>query len=488
MADKKITELTELLLPQYNAILPLIADPLGIPLNRYSTLLNLLGGVKNAKMYGVVGDGVTDDSAAMQALLDLGGNIYFPPGTYIVGTKLNYNSNTFLMGAGRGITIFKCKAGANLGTIFDPNTGSQDTPVSNVTMAHFSMDGSKDGTQTGANEGLYFHANYMGFLYDLEAYNCEEAGIIPQGGMPTNRMENVIFISNCFSHDNVSDGFQGANCVYQGCWTYNNSVGFNVNLNGATHDPTIPSSTHYIGCRAIGNTAGFLFNYAFSAENKMEIFVQNCLATKSTSYGLVSSVEKTIISNSHFTNNADYGLALFNTRNSKVIGNVIANNGTVGGSYNVGMYTSGYWINSIIALNHFYDDQTVATQKYGIDYNSYDATGHDNKIINNTFEGHVTGPINPDFYTHANLLDYEIRGNTGLNPVGLSAISVGSSPYTYTAHAIPETIYITGGTVSSITKGGTQIATTSPCTINLEPFQSIIVTYSVTPTMIKDKQ
>ena len=38
---------------------------------------------KNAQQYGVVGDGVTDDTAALQGFLDLGGNLYIPSGTYL---------------------------------------------------------------------------------------------------------------------------------------------------------------------------------------------------------------------------------------------------------------------------------------------------------------------------------------------------------------------------------------------------------------------
>ena len=79
-----------------------------------------------------------------------------------------------------------------------------------------------------------------------------------------------------------------------------------------------------------------------------------------------------------------------------------------------------------------------------------------------------------------------IADNPGYNPVGLSAVTVGSSPFSYYAGPGRETMYITGGTVSAIKRGSTTVATSSPAQITLPPFGSLQVTYSVAPTMVKD--
>lgn len=52
--------------------------------------------VVNVKRYGAVGDGVTDDTVAIQAALNVGGRIYFPKGTYFVTDTLILVSNTVL--------------------------------------------------------------------------------------------------------------------------------------------------------------------------------------------------------------------------------------------------------------------------------------------------------------------------------------------------------------------------------------------------------
>jgi len=73
----------------------------------------------------------------------------------------------------------------------------------------------------------------------------------------------------------------------------------------------------------------------------------------------------------------------------------------------------------------------------------------------------------------------------GYNPVGVSSITPGASPYTYTAGTSPETVYVYGGTVSDITQGGVTLATASPAQFQLGPNESIVVTYTVAPTMRK---
>ena len=88
----------------------------------------------------------------------------------------------------------------------------------------------------------------------------------------------------------------------------------------------------------------------------------------------------------------------------------------------------------------------------------------------------------------SNLISGVVKDNPGYNPVGLSAIAVGASPFTYASLGPgPETIYITGGTVSLIKRGATTtVATASPAQITLPPFGTVQVTYSAAPAMVKD--
>ena len=51
----------------------------------------------NVKDFGAVGDGVTDDTTAIQAAFDEGGVIYFPSGTYLVSSALT-GTSLYIMG------------------------------------------------------------------------------------------------------------------------------------------------------------------------------------------------------------------------------------------------------------------------------------------------------------------------------------------------------------------------------------------------------
>lgn len=61
----------------------------------------------DVRHFGAVGDGATDDSAAIQAAIDAvealgGGTVYFPFGNYLILTGLTVNKPVLLAGAGRG--------------------------------------------------------------------------------------------------------------------------------------------------------------------------------------------------------------------------------------------------------------------------------------------------------------------------------------------------------------------------------------------------
>jgi hypothetical protein len=57
-----------------------------------ATYSMISGAPVNVRDFGAVGNGVTDDTAAIQAALDVGGNVYFPGGTYKVTGALTAES------------------------------------------------------------------------------------------------------------------------------------------------------------------------------------------------------------------------------------------------------------------------------------------------------------------------------------------------------------------------------------------------------------
>ena len=75
-------------------------------------ILDQGGAIHNVKAYGASGNGVTDDTAFIQAAINaaeaMGGTVYFPPGKYRYTSTLTINSNGItLMGASR--SLLRCR-------------------------------------------------------------------------------------------------------------------------------------------------------------------------------------------------------------------------------------------------------------------------------------------------------------------------------------------------------------------------------------------
>jgi len=94
------------------------------------------GQVFNVKAYGAVGDGVTDDTAAVQAAISaayagVGGTIYFPAGTYLLSTALTIPND--------GAAVPKQKALRLTGSLIDVNAASWGASPASGTLLNFTQ-------------------------------------------------------------------------------------------------------------------------------------------------------------------------------------------------------------------------------------------------------------------------------------------------------------------------------------------------------------
>lgn len=99
------------------------------------TLAARAADVVNVKDFGAVGNGATDDTAAVQAALNIGSNgVYFPSGNYLV-SSVSAKSNTLIYGDGKASQLTASGTG-NILVISGVSGGAQ---IENVTVQNLSF-------------------------------------------------------------------------------------------------------------------------------------------------------------------------------------------------------------------------------------------------------------------------------------------------------------------------------------------------------------
>lgn len=146
----------------------------------------------NVKEYGAVGDGVTDDSTAIQSAIDYvgglgGGTVYLPVGVYLIGNTLSVSSNIEILGASKEATIIKDHADLGANRLFLIE-GTDVDYIKNVSFKNLTFKNGvastdtyvigKDGIRTDYVDGFYLK-------------NCKITEIEGTFGVVTKRTKNI---------------------------------------------------------------------------------------------------------------------------------------------------------------------------------------------------------------------------------------------------------------------------------------------------------
>lgn len=95
-----------------------------------ATYSMIRGAPSNVLDFGAVGDGTTNDTAAVQAAVDAADSVYFPAGTYLCDT-ITLHANSYLFGDGASSIIKQNTVSSSFGTLY-ANSGSSSTYVQNI--------------------------------------------------------------------------------------------------------------------------------------------------------------------------------------------------------------------------------------------------------------------------------------------------------------------------------------------------------------------
>jgi len=139
----------------------------------------------SVKDYGAVGDGVTDDTASIQAAINdaatAGGNVvFFPPGTYAVTQlTLNNQSNVQLRGAGAGSVIkWVWNAATAAGSMITLSGGTQRVKIESLRL-----DGSGlTNPDAGRGNHLIAIGTGAGAVVETQINNCQLGNMIASSG------------------------------------------------------------------------------------------------------------------------------------------------------------------------------------------------------------------------------------------------------------------------------------------------------------------
>ena len=141
------------------------------------TVLDRLRDVVSVKDFGAVGDGVADDTAAIQAAVNASENVLVPAGDYLCNGIVTLASNTNLIGAGRDVTRI-IRNGTNLasqGVLF-ADSGSSSSFVNNIAIRDMTLDGQVVSlgfseqrhliSLNGVRNAIIERVNFLGFRGD----------------------------------------------------------------------------------------------------------------------------------------------------------------------------------------------------------------------------------------------------------------------------------------------------------------------------------
>jgi len=371
----------------------------------------------------VICDGVSDETEINTALATYHA-VTLTEGTFVIDGTINIGSNQSLVGAGAS-TIVKI---ANIDSDLNMITCASDATY--IDIERITFDGNNTENTTGAQNGIRLNATQH-FIIDKCAFvhfgRADTASCM--GIHDSSAMSQYGVISNNSFYDVVD----GINLVY---------------------------GSKYI------------------------LISNNKIYSTNRDYGMNLAISDSVVSNNVIKDCTNHGIR-FNTyfgdsKRNIIAGNIIENCNT-GNDSKDGICLVGSCEDILIHHNII---RKGTYQRYGIslDVDLVSNSPNNIRIYDNDLRtSGVTGAI----YVHSDATNIEISSNKGYNPVGGSSISVGSSPFTYTAGSSPETVYIRSGTVSSIVIGGRTLFTDTGHSIDLPPHTEVVVTYSSTPTMEK---
>ena len=490
-----------------------IGNPSGYHINFDGTNIDIQSRYSNLRTFEAIVDvNGHGDYTDIQSALDAGKKrIFVRGGTYTITSTISImSSDVLIQGEGMNSTIIKIADGTNIDAI---TVGNETVALSNIIIRDIQIDGNKANNSTGTGRGIYVDGTSTYVMTNLAILNCYIHDVT----------QDAIYMSYCNNSIIAGNIAKNNNYALDLYYSDNNTVNGNQFASNTTYGiaADYSSGNTIVGNQLSGSLTGISF---YSGDNNM--ITANTVNSSSDCLTL-DLCKNNVVAENQF-NNSNQGISIQDSSAHNII---ISNQ--INNSLYSGIEVTNYSDSTLIMGNI-----CTGNGEYGIDI----VSGCSNtSIFDNYFASNTSGAINNAGTGTV------IKNNYGYNPVGVSVITLPAYPpawaastayvlgdfveptthngykyecttagtsgssepswpttpgdtvtdgtvtwtcrayiYTYTAGASPETVYITGGTVSDISKSSTTLFGETGHSVDLGSHESVVVTYTDTPTMIKD--
>lgn len=339
-----------------------------------------MANVNSVKDFGAVGDGVTDDTAACQACIDTGLDVFFPEGRYKVTslTLKNLRQGAFGIAPNKSIIVGTAGGKAVLTTTQYFQGTIKDLGITRPAPVAF---------QSGSHGLLVRDQGFVSTLQNLRVSNCDDGIYV---GLTAGA-----WVVNCFAEQNAGAGFHldAPNLLVTGCYSNSNRYGFWATTSNA--------GGYFYDCTAYASTSNNLRIEGNASQTMNDVFIRGFVSSYSNSHGVyIDSTGRNITFQDGFVEYAGTDATSGQIVDKGSIGMLFtANNGNVNIS------------NSIIYAN--------AYNGVHMNCNDFKVTGCQmatNNLANNNGVGLFVNGTH-DFIIEGN--DLGGKGNNGTNSYGL---------------------------------------------------------------------
>lgn len=468
----------------------------------------------NVTWWGADKTGVASSSSAISTMQASGAKHFlFPCGTYLVTSSIQPASFQTWEGEAFRCVLINQSGLATTNGIFDLTADTvQEVRITNFGVGVFA---NGNGLLSRGNFGVYVQnficANTITICVNIQASVSNSYRIF---------LDNIEAIAAAGQINNgIQIGTPGGTTFPQGIWITNSELANAVNCgieifagggitidktefltNGGDGFCTFPSASQSV--KGLFMTNLFFDTNSHNGINLSEnggvvtdVSLANVWSASNTFNGIqvatsAGHVSGVNIVGGRIVNNKQHGIFLnsgdhISIAGVQIEGNSVQSSATFDG---VNLFGSQHVqiTGGISGAGGFASFPATNLQRYGINI----AGGGADYVLVSGMDlcTNVTGGfINSSAGTHN-----VIRDNPCYNPVGLSNIGVGASPFTFTNGATPTTVYMNGGSgVGNIVVNGVTIGNgnnaLNPQTFELGPNESMAVSYSTTaPNMVKD--